>query len=148
MIKLDKKKFKYIFDQLVLDTFKQYQQKNGEDEIGGILVGEIYLEHNTVIVRKALISKNAKRSFMGVNIDKKEMQDVLDQERIESDYQWYYLGDWHTHPEPFPKSSFIDRFSYINTLKKAVLVTNFILFVIVGNDDLPKTILTEVYFKK
>lgn len=110
MIKLDKDKFKYIYDQSVVDTFKQYQQKNGEYEIGGILVGEIYLEHNTVIVKKVLVSNNAKRSFMGVNIDKKEMQDALDQERIKSGYKWYYLGDWHTHPEPFPKSSFIDKF--------------------------------------
>lgn len=149
MIKLDKEKFKYIFDQPVLNTFKQYQQKNGEYEIGGILVGEIYLEHSTVIVKKAIVSKNAKRTFMGVNIDKKEMQEALDQERITSDYKWYYLGDWHTHPEPFPKSSFIDKFSYKGTVKKAVLVTNFIMFVIVGNgNDLSKTILTEIYFKK
>ncbi len=86
---------------------------------------------------------------MGVNIDKKEMQEALDQERITSDYKWYYLGDWHTHPETFPTSSFIDKFSYKGTVKKAVLVTNFIMFVIVGNDnDLSKTILTEIYFKK
>ncbi len=148
MIKLDKDKFKYKYEQSVLETFKQYQQKNGEYEIGGILVGEIYLEYNTVVVKKAIVSKKAKRSFMGVNIDKKEMQEELDKERFNSNYKWYYLGDWHTHPEPFPKSSFIDRFSYNNTVKKAILTTNFIMFIIVGNgDDITKTILTEVIFK-
>lgn len=149
MIKLDKDKFNYIFEQSVIDTFKLYQQKNEEYEIGGILVGEIYLENNTVIIKKALVSTNARRSFTGVDIDKKEMQVALDQERVNSGYKWYYLGDWHTHPERFPKSSFVDKFSYKDTLKKAILVTNFIMFVIVGNDnDMSKAILTEVYFKK
>ncbi|MDR1007182.1 MAG: Mov34/MPN/PAD-1 family protein [Campylobacteraceae bacterium] len=148
MIKLDKNKFEYMFSQDVLDIFKQYQQKNGEYEIGGILVGEIYLEHNTVVVKKAIVSKNAKRSFKGVNIDKKEMQRALNKVRVKSDYKWYYLGDWHTHPGPLPKPSLVDMFSYKSTVKKAILVTNFIMFVIVGNDeDIAKAILTEVYFK-
>ena len=148
MIKRDKDKFKYKYEQSVLETFKKKKKKNGEYEIGGILVGEIYLEYNTVVVKKAIVSKKAKRSFMGVNIDKKEMQEELDKERFNSNYKWYYLGDWHTHPEPLPKSSFIDRFSYNNTVKKAILTTNFIMFIIVGNgDDITKTILTEVIFK-
>lgn len=148
MIQLDKDKFKYIYEESVLNTFKQYQQKNGEYEIGGILVGEIYLERNTIIVKEAVVSKKAKRSFIGVNIDKKEMQEELDKIRVDSNYNWYYLGDWHTHPETFPKASFIDKLSYKNTIRKAILVTNFIMFVIVGNhNDITKTILTEVYFK-
>jgi integrative and conjugative element protein (TIGR02256 family) len=121
------------FDPSVINTFRKYQQNNGEAESGGILVGEIYPHSNKVIIKEAIVSLKAKRSFFGVNIDKIEMQKELDKCRENSNFTHYYLGDWHTHPEPYPSPSLIDIMSYNQTCKKAKLVTNFIIFLIVGN---------------
>lgn len=129
------KKLIVKFDEDVIKTFEKYQQKSGEYESGGILIGEIYPSSNKVVVKEAIISVNAMRSFTGVNIDKKEMQKKLDECRKQSNFKYYYLGDWHTHPEKNPKPSWIDRISYWQTCKKAQLMTNFIIFIIIGNGD-------------
>ena len=135
MIKLDEDEFNIEFDKKALLELQKYQQKNKEFESGGILIGEVYLESSKVIVKKIIFSKNAKRSFTGVNIDKKEMQKELDKIRKESKYTMTYLGDWHTHPEAYPKPSCIDKLSYKITAKKARIQTNFIIFLIVGNHE-------------
>lgn len=148
MIKLQESDFSVEFDDDALESFKQYQQKNGEFESGGILVGEVYLRKNKVIVRQIIVSKKAKRSLFGVNVDKVEMQYELEKIRINTNYQYYYIGDWHTHPEQHPTPSIVDNISYKKTVRKAVLQTNFVVFLIVGNgDDVLDSLWLKTYFK-
>jgi len=148
MIKLQESDFSVEFDDSALESFKQYQQKNGEFESGGILVGEVYLRQNKVIVRQVIVSKKAKRSLFGVNIDKVEMQYELEKTRINTNYQYYYIGDWHTHSEQHPTPSMVDNISYKKTVRKAVLQTNFVVFLIVGNgDDILDSLWLTTYFK-
>ena len=135
MIKMKEESFKVEFDKNCIKELKKYQQKNGEYESGGILVGEIYPRENKVVIKEIVVSKKAKRSFMGINIDKKEMQEELEKIRKKTNYKYYYIGDWHTHPEKNPKPSLIDKLSYKKTLQKIVLQTNFVVFLIVGNSD-------------
>ena len=135
MIQMKEKDFSVEFDGSSIEQLKKYQQKNGEYESGGILVGEIYPTDNKAIVKHIIVSKRATRSFMGVNIDKKEMQEELERIRKYTDYKYYYIGDWHTHPEKNPTPSWTDKRSYKKTLKTIVLQTNFVVFLIVGNGD-------------
>ncbi|HIP13461.1 MAG TPA: hypothetical protein EYG73_12180 [Arcobacter sp.] len=147
MIKMKEKDFKVEFDDVCIKALKKYQQKNREYESGGILVGEIYPSGNKVIVRHVIVSKKATRSFMGVNIDKKEMQEELEKVRKKTKYEYYYIGDWHTHPEKNPTPSWIDKKSYKKTLKTIVLQTNFVVFLIVGNgDDIMNSLWLKTYF--
>lgn len=147
MIKMKKKGFKVEFDDTSIEKLKKYQQKKGEYESGGILVGEVYPIENKVIIKDIIVSKKAKRSFMGVNIDKKEMQEKLERIRKNTDYKYYYIGDWHTHPEKNPTPSWIDKRSYKKTLKTIVLQTNFVVFLIVGNgDDIMDSLWLKTYF--
>ncbi len=149
MIKMDEENFNIEFDDSSIEELKQYQQKNGEYESGGILAGEIYPKENKVIVKKVILSKKATRSMFGVNIDKKEMQEELEKIRKETGYQYYYIGDWHTHPEKHPTPSWIDNRSYKKTLKTIVLQTNFVVFLIVGNgDDIMNSMWIKTYFLK
>ena len=148
MIKLDKKNFTLEFDVNALTELKKYQQKSGEFESGGILIGEIYIKSSKVIIKEVIISKKAKRSLFGVKIDKKEMQKKLEKRRKESGYTLYYIGDWHSHPEPVPTPSMIDKLSYSKIVKKVKILTNFIVFLIVGNhEDIQEAIQVETYFK-
>jgi len=147
MIKLDESKFHIEFDENAINELKKYQQKEGSCESGGILIGEIYLESSKVIVKEVIFSKKAKRSYFGINIDKKEMQKELDKLRKKSKYTMNYLGDWHSHPEPYPTPSFVDNISYKITLQKAKIQTNFIIFLIIGNNDnIYKSMWMKTYF--
>ncbi len=149
MIKMKEQNFNIEFNDTSINELKNYQQKNGEYESGGILVGEIYSTENKVIVKHIIVSKKATRSFMGVNIDKKEMQKELEKVRKETGYEYYYIGDWHTHPEKNPTPSIIDKISYKRTLKTIVLQTNFVVFLIVGNeDDIMNSLWLKTYFLK
>jgi len=149
MIKMKEKDFKVEFDDTSIEKLKKYQQKNGEYESGGILVGEIYPVENKVIVKHIIASKKATRSFMGVNIDKKEMQTELEKVRKKTGYEYYYIGDWHTHPEKNPTPSLIDKISYKRTLKTIILQTNFVVFLIVGNRvDIMNSLWLKTYFLK
>lgn len=147
MIKMREESFRVEFDDTSIEKLKKYQQKNGEYESGGILVGEVYPAENKVIVKDIIVSRKATRSFMGVNIDKKEMQAKLEKIRKNTDYKYYYIGDWHTHPESKPIPSWIDTVSYKKTLKKIILQTNFVVFLIVGNhDDIRNSLWLKTYF--
>ena len=149
MINMKEKDFRVEFDDSSIEQLKKYQQKNGEYESGGILVGEVYPEQNKVIVKDVIVSKKAKRNRFGVNIDKKEMQEELEKIRKETEYKYYYIGDWHTHPEKNPKPSWIDKVSYKKTLKTIVLQTNFVVFLIVGNgDDIMNSLWFKTYFTR
>ncbi len=149
MIKMKVKDFSVEFDDRSIEQLKKYQQKNGEYESGGILVGEIYPSDNKAIVKHIIVSKRATRRFMGVNIDKKEMQEELERIRKDTDYKYYYIGDWHTHPEKNPTPSWVDKRSYKKTLKTIVLQTNFVVFLIVGNaDDIMNSLWLKTYFLK
>jgi len=149
MIEMKEEGFKIEFDKNSIKKLKKYQQKNGEYESGGILVGEIYPIENKVIVKDIIVSKKAKRSFMGINIDKKEMQEELEKIRKNTNYRYYYIGDWHTHPEKNPKPSWIDKVSYKKTLRTIILQTNFVVFLIVGNgDDIMNSLWLKTYFLK
>jgi integrative and conjugative element protein (TIGR02256 family) len=149
MIKMKEQNFNIEFNDTSIKELKKYQQKNREYESGGILVGEIYPTENKVIVKHIIVSKKAIRSFMGVNIDKKEMQTELEKVRKKTRYEYYYIGDWHTHPEKNPTPSWIDKRSYKKTLKTIVLQTNFVVFLIVGNgDDIMNSLWLKTYFLK
>jgi len=149
MIKMREESFRVEFDDTSIEKLKKYQQKNGEYESGGILVGEVYPAENKVIVKDIVVSRKATRSFMGVNIDKKEMQEKLEKIRKNTDYKYYYIGDWHTHPESKPIPSWIDTVSYKKTLKKIILQTNFVVFLIVGNHDyIRHSLWLKTYFLK
>ncbi|MDM8347258.1 Mov34/MPN/PAD-1 family protein [Pseudochrobactrum sp. sp1633] len=50
----------------------------------------------------------------------------------------HYVGDWHTHPEPIPTPSLIDRTSIHDTFIKSRHNYAGILMIIVGQSDAPQ----------
>ena len=53
-----------------------------------------------------------------------------------SDQTCGYIGNWHTHPEPYPKPSMIDIGDWMNVLEKDVYEGDKLYFIIVGTKEL------------
>lgn len=76
-------------------------------ESGGILLGEVY--HSEFQLTRISIptqyDQKRKLSFMR---DRRSAQIIIDYEQINSGGKTTYLGEWHTHPEDYPKPSRTD----------------------------------------
>ncbi len=111
------------------------QHKPYEAEAGGVLLGRHILETNDIVVDKVTTPMQddfRRRSFFFRS--RRLHQKITDQAWEESGGTCTYLGEWHTHSEPLPTPSIIDK---LNWYRKMMVdeFSNFIFFVIVGTES-------------
>lgn len=136
MLKLDLKKLNIIIDEKLKNEIipSLIQLSHNDKERGGILIGEIYPDSNTIAIIEIYESMKAKASKYSIEIDNVEMQFIIDKVHQNSSGLRNYLGDWHTHPEPIPHPSSIDNRTFKDRVRKSKLNKNFLLNMIIGND--------------
>lgn len=117
-----------------LEKMRVFRQVNKQDfEAGGVLVGRFILgSHDIVIDDISTPMLKDKRKRMFFKRDKKEHQNFLYKIWEESQGTCNYLGEWHTHPEPFPTPSSHDLKEWKRILKEVDCESEIILFIIVG----------------
>lgn len=117
----------------VCTTMRRHVQDTPEKvEAGGVLLGRHILGSPDIIVDRITTpmeedSQRRHRYFRA----HRQHQEVIDAAWQKSGGTTTYLGEWHTHPEPFPDPSLVDR---VNWLRK-LWIDQFadpIFFVIVG----------------
>lgn len=135
-------------DKSVLKTFHKYQQNTFNDyESGGILLGFVF--DKTVVINKATIpGKEDKRGLFFFHRDKKRAQSFVDEAFNETQGTQIYIGDWHTHSEKNPRPSFKDELEIKRAFYKSSLNLNFIICIIIGNNDLIENIWVGYYDNK
>jgi len=123
------------FTQCTIEHFIKFQQRHHYDaEAGGQLFWEYAPEGHKRIAKVTGPRSTDRRSRTSYKADSR-----VEQKEIDDFYEQgiYWLGDWHTHPEPFPRPSSTD----IRTIKKIYSSTKRpapgYLLVIVGNSPLP-----------
>src|SRR5690606_9241056 len=90
---------------IILEKFTQYRRNDPES--GGIIMGKIIDDQINILklsIPTSLDSSSRKkfeRSKVGAQI-------IIDYEFFNSNGQLVYLGEWHTHPEPYPSPSITD----------------------------------------
>jgi len=105
-------------------------------EAGGILLGRLIMNCDDVIVDDALPPFPEDRAsrfrfFRARGPANKAIK--ANWER--SSGTCNYLGEWHTHPEPQPTPSCLDTRNWKRILKRSMLEQDFLLFIIVGQED-------------
>jgi len=118
----------------VLRIFREYEQKDGEPESGGILLGIVYDNHDS-IVKITKPNKLDTRGFNFFNRAKKPAQLQINKSWNSSRGCLIYLGEWHTHNEINPKPSIIDRKMIEKTFKETKMEINYLYLIIIGKEN-------------
>jgi integrative and conjugative element protein (TIGR02256 family) len=116
--------------RLIMQRFRQSEMHM--TEAGGVLLGR-HLRDGSAIIADDITTplpgdKRARASFFRAS---KRHQAAIDAVWRTSDGTCTYLGEWHTHPEPFPTPSTIDWANWQRRLANDQY-SEPIFFVIVG----------------
>lgn len=129
----------------VLETFYEHRQTAiSLPESGGILLGKAFDEY-TLIEKATTPGKEDKRGLFFFHRQKKRAQLLVNKSFTESQGKQIYIGEWHTHREKTPHPSLIDKLEIKRAFKKSRLNLDFIICIIVGNDDILKNIWVGCY---
>jgi integrative and conjugative element protein (TIGR02256 family) len=125
-------------DAAALASLVAYSQlRPRDDEAGGVLLGR-WLEGASSFVVDAISEPQPEdrrtrtsffRSYRG------HTQIIADNLRASRDTRGY-LGEWHTHPEPVPKPSRIDRRDWCRRLHCDRVELPWVFFIIVGTAEI------------
>ena len=126
-----------IIDDDVIKQFSKFRQtKLFSREAGGLLLGRHLVDTTHIAVDN--ISKPMKgdrrtrTSFFRSEGHEKYAHECWNN----SGGTCGYLGNWHTHPEPFPTPSIVDIEDWLNVLKNDVYEGERLYFIIVGTKEL------------
>lgn len=97
-----------FFRQQPLNIFSQYIQNGSEaKEAGGILLGHVRGEHLEIVEATAPSMWDRRFRFLFERMPYFHHR-VARKHWKESDGLIRYIGEWHTHPEDYPRPSSID----------------------------------------
>lgn len=124
----------FKISEKVLSVLNQYRQVGRNDkEAGGVLLGRFIQNSNDVVVD--LVTEPMERDERKKYFFKKcrdDHQRIVQAIWVESEGTCNYLGEWHTHPEPYPNPSLHDLKEWKKVLEHTVCDSNKLFFVIVG----------------
>lgn len=123
-----------IIKAQVVDLFRKYEQKTGEKESGGILLGYVYEDHTeiTKITTPSKLDRFGKLFFIRSRIS---AQSVINRVWKKNKGTQIYLGEWHTHSEIGPIPSSEDKTMIKKVLRETIMEIDFLYLVIVGQND-------------
>ena len=116
-----------------VQTIQRYAQNDlVKHESGGVLLGRHIIATCDIIVDHVTTplpgDRHSRFRFFRA---RREHQEAIDDAWRESDGTCTYLGEWHTHPEPVPLPSAVDRLDWQRKLMFDEF-SNVIFFVIAG----------------
>lgn len=121
-------------DAGVLDVFKQFRQVDRyATEAGGVIIGRHIVGTDDVVADIATTpSASDRRTRTKFHRSQQAHQQILDAVWLRSAGTQVYLGEWHTHPEPFPSPSSVDMDDWRRRLERDAVEAPFVFFLIVG----------------
>jgi integrative and conjugative element protein (TIGR02256 family) len=125
------------FGPSALDTIRRHLQlRRDAPEAGGVLLGR-YIAGTADVVVDAVTEPMAgdRRSRARFFRHRRGHQLAMDAAWSESGRTCAWLGEWHTHPEPDPSPSFVDRIDW----RRKLTVDRYeeaLFFLVAGTDRL------------
>src|SRR5689334_11446277 len=123
-----------VLAEEVVRKFRHYRQKRWyQREAGGQLFARLSLSR--VVIDEATGPRRTDRRTRTSYVPDRHAE----QQEIYSRHAagLHYVGDWHTHPETFPRPSGIDLASISESARKSVHTLNGFVLVIVGLAEPP-----------
>lgn len=129
--------FRLIIDGSVVSKFNDYRQQDINDkEAGGLLLGRHLKDGSHLAVDYISEPQHGdSRSRFGF-FRGKGHQKVAHQYWDSHNGTCTYLGNWHTHPEPYPTPSHTDKHDWLKVLSNDIYEGNHLYFVIVGTIEI------------
>lgn len=113
------------------------QNDRYKPESGGVLLGRYIVNSLDVVVDTISFPLPGDRATRTTFFRKKRAhQLIIDMEWEASNHTCTYLGEWHTHPEPYPSPSCIDEFNWKRKLKNDIVDSDSFFFLIVGTSEM------------
>ncbi|WP_426327774.1 Mov34/MPN/PAD-1 family protein [Pedobacter sp. R-06] len=140
-IKLDQ--YDILFHAEALTILERFtQNKSSLPEAGGIILGKI-IDGQVNVTKLAVPTPLDKCSRFNFERHRHSAQIILDYEFHNSNGQTIYLGEWHTHPEPYPSPSGTDLKMIESQFKFNHLKTDFLILLIKGTKGIYLRILSQ-----
>jgi len=115
----------------VLKNFKKYEQKEGDFEAGGILLGYVYKDYDKT-VKVTTPNQLDSKGFFFFNRSKIPAQLQINRSWKRSRGSLIYLGEWHTHHEKTPFLSTVDENMIKKVLEETEMEIDFLYLILVG----------------
>ncbi|GGH64742.1 Mov34/MPN/PAD-1 family protein [Phaeocystidibacter marisrubri] len=132
MVEVELSKKRIVLSDRLLEILERYKQIGKKDnEAGGILLGQVS-EDGIFILKASAPCSADQASRTGFVRSKKKAQYIIDYEHVSSGGQTIYLGEWHTHSEPYPCPSQVDLRMITDQYDKNRLNENFVILLIKG----------------
>lgn len=124
-------------DSVALSRMLEFQQFEAhQPEAGGVLLGRHLLGCRDVVIDEVTSPMPGDlREPLAFHRSQGEHQQVMDERWRSSEGTCLYLGEWHTHPEPWPRPSRIDLDGWFHRLRTDHFDGESLFFVIVGTRE-------------
>lgn len=109
------------------------QRRYGDCEAGGVILGRHLLDSCDVVVDEVTLPQNSdlRGRFSFFRSSKHEFE--AHKRWVEEERTMAYLGLWHTHPEPDPTPSDVDRRDWMQAVSSDTFEGNRLFFSIIGS---------------
>lgn len=123
-----------IIKKKAVKVFRKYEWGRNGSESGGILLGHIY-RSRTEIVQVTTPNKHDTWGPLFFIRSKIGAQPIINRAWKRSNKVLNYVGEWHTHPEVYPKPSDVDKRMIMKSFKETEMEIDFLYLIIVGCDN-------------
>ena len=132
---IDISSYSFEITEESVKRLESYRQKSS-GELCGIILGSTVGEKSYRInVISGICNADYSDKSSCVR-DSKKANEIIAKEYISSNHTRVYMGEWHTHPEKFPRPSIVDIESVADIYATAELAIDGVLLCIVGLDEM------------
>lgn len=123
-----------VFEEAVIEHFRRYRQRRWYQREAG---GQLFARFNgfCILIEEATGPRRTDRRTRSSYIPDRKAEQIEIFERHACGL--HYIGDWHSHPEMFPRPSSLDAHSIAECVKKSQHLLNAFVLVIVGQAEAP-----------
>lgn len=121
-----------ISTTLLKRIYKYKQLESTSPESGGVLIGKHLNSEGTLLIDDMTEPQESDKQGRCQFYRSAEHSSIVNKVWLESNKHSTYVGLWHSHPEPIPHYSCVDKYDWENALRHSKYEGNHLFFIILG----------------